>query len=405
MPSSLVQQESQRLITRVPTAIRRPLLQQIAWTDRLIGLRGARGVGKTTLLLQHGKEEAARVGLGNVLYISLDDLLFRQQTLIDFAREFRDQGGQVLLLDEVHRYPDWSVELKLIYDKFDDLLIRFTSSSIIELSHAKGDLSRRAVMYDMYGLSFREYLIWRDYLPTDIAVPHTLSEIITRHQDIAWSITKNGLEPQRLLLEYWKDGYYPYRPASPEVYLRQVADAATTVIDTDLPPIFSLTPATTEKIKRLLVTIAENVPYKPNISKLAQQLEISRPTVQNYLFYLHQARLIGLLPSELRGIIRTQKPEKVYLDNPTLLYAMPNRPPNTGNLRETYFYSALSTAGLALAYSTVGDFKTDEYVFEVGGPNKKNTQLQSLPNGYRALDGIGVGFGNAIPLWLFGFLR
>ena len=362
-------------------------------------------MGKTTLLLQYGKQLMNTKGVDRVGYVSLDDLYFRRTTLLDFVREFRAGGGEVLLLDEVHRYADWSIELKLVYDKFPDLQVCFTSSSIIELSRARGDLSRRAVMYDLYGLSFREYLIWNDLLPEHRAAVRPLSELIEHHQELALELTANGLNVQDRLREYWRRGYYPFRPSRPQAYLQQVADAASTVIDTDLPPVFSLTPATVEKMKRLLVAIAENVPYKPNISELAKSLEISRVSVQNYLFHLHQARLIGLLPSELRGIIRTQKPEKIYLDNPTLMYAMPTRDPDLGNLRETFFYNTLSTSGFDLAYTKQGDFRTDDYVFEVGGQNKQNKQLAGQVNGYRVLDGIDVGYGNAIPLWLFGFLR
>lgn len=393
---------SDRLISAVTTAIVRPAIVHLTSGARFLGLRGSRGVGKSTLLLQYARRQRKILG-DAVLYASLDNLFFRKVGLYDFGAQFVLTGGKLLLLDEIHRYgSDWSVELKLLYDNFPALKVRFTSSSIIELSRAKGDLSRRASMKDVYGLSFREYLYWNDIQRIKA---YTLDEIITEGVSIAEELIGQGLKPYQYFEDYLSKGYYPFYQDNPEDYHQIIGEVINTVLEQDLPPVYNITVTTGEKLKRLLIGIAESAPYKPNISKTSQFLEVNRATVQDYFYYLHQARIIGLLPRQVNGIIRTQKPEKIYLENPNLLYALPGSKPESGTLRETFVYNALATAGIPLGYPKSGDFETDKYVFEVGGKNKTNHQIKGMTNAYRVLDDVEIGGGNRIPLWLFGLLR
>ncbi|MFT7121935.1 MAG: putative AAA+ superfamily ATPase [Neolewinella sp.] len=397
-----LRQLSDLLIDRAPETIVRGYINILRQKSRFVGLRGSRGVGKSTLLLQYAKERRDELG-SSLLYVSLDELYFKKNKLVDFGREFVRQGGKLLLLDEVHRYgEDWSVELKLLYDSLPDLEVRFTSSSIIELSQAKGDLSRRAPLFDVYGLSFREFIQWSGGKKLPV---YSLAEIIAKPGEIARELLRDGFKPMEYLKPYYRHGYYPYYWENPELYRQTVNTVVNTLLEQDLRPVYNLSVTTTERLKKMLVAIAESVPYKPNMSKLAEFLGTNRATVQEYFYYLHQAQLIGLLPRQVRGIIRTQKPEKVYLDNTNLLYALPVSEPSVGTLRETFFYNALTTSGVDLGYAKSGDFMTDDYVFEVGGRNKTNKQIAGQANAYRVLDDIDVGFGNRIPLWLFGLLR
>jgi predicted AAA+ superfamily ATPase len=397
-----LRQLSDLLIDRAPETIVRGYINILRQKSRFVGLRGSRGVGKSTLLLQYAKERRDELG-SSLLYVSLDELYFKKNKLVDFGREFVRQGGKLLLLDEVHRYgEDWSVELKLLYDSLPDLEVRFTSSSIIELSQAKGDLSRRAPLFDVYGLSFREFIQWSGGKKLPV---YSLAEIIAKPGEIARELLRDGFKPMEYLKPYYRHGYYPYYWENPELYRQTVNTVVNTLLEQDLRPVYNLSVTTTERLKKMLVAIAESVPYKPNMSKLAEFLGTNRATVQEYFYYLHQAQLIGLLPRQVRGIIRTQKPEKVYLDNTNLLYALPVSEPSVGTLRETFFYNALTTSGIDLGYAKSGDFMTDDYVFEVGGRNKTNKQIAGQANAYRVLDDIDVGFGNRIPLWLFGLLR
>ncbi|NJC28353.1 ATP-binding protein [Neolewinella antarctica] len=396
------QKESNIALDQITMKRIRPLYEKIHWPDRLIGIRGARGVGKSTLLLQYGKkmrDEEER----KVLYVSLDEIFFKTHTLVDTGRAFKDAGGEILILDEVHRYgPDWSVEIKLLYDKFPSLKILFTSSSIMELYQARGDLSRRSSIYDMYGLSYREFIHWKYQL---YIRPISLDDIVKHGKELAEDYIAENHQPLTLLKEYWKVGYYPFYFENEAQYYRRLREVMSLILEIDLPNYYNLTPLTGKKLATLLSVITESVPFTPNISKLATFLETNREHVQNYLYYLHQAKLIGLLPRQVRGMIRTQKPEKIYLDNPNLMYALPGADPNLGTIRETFVYNALSTVDIDLGYTKQGDFQTDNYIFEVGGRNKTNKQLAGLPNAYRVVDDLEVGFGNRIPLWLFGLLR
>ena len=395
-------QLSDRLMITVPQQHVRPGIEFLEKSARFVGLRGARGVGKSTLLLQYGNQLRATLGR-RVLYVSLDQLFFRKYRLTEFARHFVREGGQVLLLDEVHRYgKDWSVELKLLYDSFPELRVRFTSSSIVELGQARGDLSRRAQLRDVYGLSFREYLAWKNVANLPV---YALDELIKQNVAIATEHLAGGFKPNVHFNEYLAHGYYPFYWDTPEDYHYLLNETINVLLEQDLPPVYNITPATAEKLKKLLIAIAESVPFSPNMTKLAAFLETSRPQVQQYLYYLHQAQLIGLLPKQVRGIVRTQKPEKIYLDNPNLLFSLPTGTPNVGTLRETFFYNALTTVGADLGYGKSGDFQTDRYLFEVGGRTKSNKQIAGQTNAYRVVADTDVGHGNRIPIWLFGLLR
>lgn len=393
--------QSKALIERVPITRVRPLLEKINRNARFVGIRGTRGVGKTTLLLQHAIRESQKRDQ-KVLYVSMEHLYFRNHTLYDLGTEFVRNGGELLLLDEVHRYAEWAVEIKLLYDTQPDLRIWFTSSSIVEITRAKADLSRRVVIYDLYGLSFREYLIWNNIYDFPV---FTVAEVLAGPKQINQAIAQDGFKPLPHLKRYWRTGYYPYAQDDEELYFYYVNAGINTLLDVDVPALYGLSPATTEKLKKLLVVITESVPFKPNMTKLADYLGVNRETVQNYLYYLYQARLVALLPGKVKGNLRTQKPEKVYLDNTNLLFAIPGAEPNLGTLRETFFHNALTSAGIAVGYAKTGDFMTDEYIFEVGGRNKTNKQIAGQENAYRVVDDFDLGVGNRVPLWGFGLLR
>lgn len=381
-----------------PTAFVRDILQEIDWKDRMVGIKGARGVGKTTLLLQYAKTELAKTDKS--LYASLDDLYFKRTGLYELAGRFHREGGNLLLLDEVHRYPGWSQELKNIYDDFPELRVVFTGSSLIHLSRGTADLSRRAVLYTLSGLSFREFLRLRE----GFASPRlSLRDLIDDHTSLALSIQKK-VKPLAHFQDYLRLGYHPYFLENPDTYPQKLAETVNLMLDTDLPSAYGITYATVDKLKLFLAILAESVPFTPNIQKLAEHLGVSRNTVIEYLHYLDEAGLIGLLHREGKGVTRLQKPDKIYLANTNLAFALDSRQPNRGSLRETFFFSQLRPRH-RIAYSPKGDFVVDnQYFFEVGGADKGFAQLPAQAAGFVAADDLDVGYGRKIPLWLFGFL-
>lgn len=386
-----------RKLDQLSLAFTRSLAMDIDWSNRLIGIKGARGAGKTTLLLQHARQKLP--GDGKTLYVSLDDLYFTENRLYDLADSFRKQGGLYLLLDEVHRYSNWSQELKNVYDDFADLTIVFTGSSIIHLDRAQGDLSRRAVLYELLGLSFREFL----QVTTGNNFPRvTLEHLLKDHINLA-RLVSGKLRPLEHFNKYLQYGYYPYFLENERSYPQKLVETISLALNNDLPAIYPVSYASIEKIRLLLHIIAESVPFKPNISKLSEHTGVTRNTLNNFLKYLEDMRIIHGLYASGRGMTLLQKPEKIYLHHPNLLFALSSTErADTGNLRESFFINQAS-AVMPVAYAAEGDFTLGKYTFEVGGKSKQRRQIKHLENAFVAADDIEIGHQQKIPLWLFGF--
>lgn len=390
-------QKSYIKINSTSVSFIRYLMPSIDWSSRLIGIKGARGAGKTTLLLQYARQSLPLDH--QTLYTSVDSLYFTQNTLIGLAEQFVSQGGKYLLLDEVHRYPSWSQELKNIYDDLPDLQVIFTGSSIMHLNTAKGDLSRRAIMYELHGLSFREFLNLRSKTNFESI---GLNELIKDHTAIALNITST-IKPLAHFRHYLEFGYYPYFLENEKLYPQKLAETISLAIQIDLPSFHEINYSSIEKIRLLLHIIAESVPFKPNISKLSERIGISRNSLILFIRYLEDMRIIkGLYPAT-GGIGILQKPEKIYLHHPNLQYALSDTNTNIGNARESMFLNQLSTLG-TVNHAEEGDFIFKEYTFEVGGKNKTNKQIKDLKSSFVVADEIEVGHLHKIPLWLFGFL-
>ena len=386
-------------LQRTRTDFVRDAIHEIEWArNRLIGIKGARGVGKTTLLLQYLKE--AKLDLTKSLYVSLDDLYFSNHRLYDLGADFVRKGGQLLMLDEVHRYPKWSQEIKNLYDDFAELRIVFTGSSIIHLERSRGDLSRRAVMYTLHGLSFREFL---QIQKVAYFAPISLEDLLNNHTTIAVELTEN-FKPFVYWSKYLEYGYYPYFLENEDIYSQKLSETIRLSLELDLPAAYGISYASVDKLKQLLVVLAESVPFKPNISKLGDMLQTTRSSVVDYLHYLEELGILSLLHRDSFGITRLQKPEKVYLSHPNLQYALTETRPDKGTLRESFLLSQTQPKH-RVEYTEQGDFRLDRrYTIEVGGANKTQRQIANIADAYIAADDIEIGFGNKIPLWIFGLL-
>lgn len=378
--------------------LQRSLLSDIDWTNRFIGIKGARGAGKTTLLFQYIHKR--RLPQNNqTLYVSLDDLYFTENKLVDLADRFVKEGGKYLLLDEVHRYPNWSAELKNIYDDHADLQLVFTGSSLIHIEKAKGDLSRRVVMYELFGLSFREFLHFRHGVCFEKI---ELSELLTNHVTLARKIIRK-IKPLACFKDYLQFGYYPYFLENEKAYPQKLSETIGLALSADLPAAYNLNYGSIEKIRLLLHILAESVPFKPNISKLSERIGISRNSLLEFLKYLEEMRIARRLYASTQGIGILQKPDKLYLYHPNLHYALSWQNSDTGSIRESFFLSQVSPAH-PVTYATDGDFKLGKYTFEVGGKGKTDKQIKAVKDAFVAADNVEIGHKDKIPLWLFGFL-
>jgi len=385
-------------LDNTPLGFIRSIADDIQWDARLTGIKGARGVGKTTLLLQHLKKNFQRDG--SALYVSLDNIWFAENRLTDLTDRFVKQGGSYLYLDEVHKYPGWSKELKNIYDDHPQLKIVFTGSSLLEILDARADLSRRAVVWPMQGLSFREYLnltLGLNLLVINLG--DILNDQVAVEQDIL-----SQVRPLKHLGSYLKNGYYPFFMEVPSLYYSRLEEVINMTIEIELPLLRKVEISAIPKLKKLLQIIAESVPFVPNISKLSERTGLNRNTVITYLGYLEEAHIIRNLYKDAKGITRLQKPDKIYLENTNLMYALSPGNVNTGNVRETFFINQLGQSHL-VEYAEYGDFVVDrKYVFETGGSGKNSRQLKNTREGFVVADDIEYGTANRIPLWLFGFL-
>jgi len=398
--------EQARLI-RTVGAKKRYLYDAIDRDLRCVGILGARGTGKTTLMLQMVKEHPAG-GSDRALYVSIDSPYFQAHDLFEFARTFHQQGGEVLFIDEVHKYPDWSVHIKSIYDGLPGLRVVFTGSSLLKIAKQKGDLSRRAVIYHLHGMSFREYINFTRHT----AFPSfSLEDILKDHQVVAADICRD-LKILRFFKQYLQSGYYPFFLEGENYYRLRLREVINHILEVDLPYISGIEIRQIAKIKKLLYMLAVTLPFAPNIVKLSEATEISRPKLYEYLEHLQDSKLLNLLRRQGRGYAILTKPDKIYLENGNLMHAIAEEM-NAGTLRELFFVNQLRNAFSnhpALIDATVelterGDFFVKSaYTFEIGGKAKTYDQIKDISNSFIAADDIETGFGNKIPLWLFGFL-
>ena len=388
--------KSQKKINTVPLVFKRYLYNRINFNHRLISIRGARGTGKTTLLLQMG----ATLKKTRALYVALDDLFFTENSLYSLADQFSKTGGELLLLDEVHKYPNWSREIKLIYDDFTDLQVVFTSSSVLNIYRGESDLSRRASSYILHEMSFREYL---DFYYKLTFPPLSLDDIVKEHEAISLELL-GRFKPFKYFPGYLKHGSYPYFEGDEDDYYQKMLNTVNLVLDIDLPAIQNIDYENIAKFKRLLYVLATNVPYTPNISGLSEKIKLNRNAMVQAIQLLGKAELIHTVYKQNRSISSLNKPDKIWLHNTNLNYALGNKNPETGNVRETFFISQLSLDH-RVSLPAKGDFLIDErYVFEVGGENKTQKQIQGTSNAFLVKDHIEAGALKSIPLWLFGFL-
>ncbi|MDL2262474.1 AAA family ATPase [Bacteroidales bacterium OttesenSCG-928-I21] len=389
---------SDRLVQHTNTDFIRYLYSNIVWSNRLVGIIGAKGTGKSTLLLQHIKLNFP--DKSKALYASLDNIWFTKHSLSEFAEDFYNLGGTHLFLDEVHKYQSWAMEIKNIYDSYPTLHIIFTGSSMLEIFNASVDFSRRAVMYELKGLSFREFLKYDNGLELPV---FELTDILKNHRAIASEIaSKIKILPE--LKKYLEYGYYPYYKENIATYPIQVEQSINKTLNEDLPAIENIEYATIAKIKKLLATIAEMVPFTPNITSLGAAIEIGRHALVKYLYLLDRAGIIQCITEPNQTLQTLAKPQKVYLENTNIIHSLAFQNINSGNVRETFFANQLRTKH-KLNTAVNGDFTIDgNIIFEVGGKNKSNSQIKNIENAYIAADDIETGFANKIPLWLFGFL-
>lgn len=377
------------LLQETTTSFVRYLHDEIDWNARMIAIIGARGVGKTTLLLQHIKTYNST---DDTLFVSVDDLYFTEHRLFDTASEFYKNNGKHLYIDEIHKYSNWSKELKMIYDYFPKLQVVFTGSSVLDIYKGSADLSRRVLMYHLAGLSFREYLI----LARGMSFPtFSLDEIIKNKVELP------GIEhPLPLFKEYLQNGYYPFfAEGGYEQRLRQILNLT---LETDIPIYANMNIATSKKLKQLLYIISKSVPFKPNFTKIATLMDVHRNQITDFMYYLEKAGVISQLKSDTQGIRALGKIEKIYLGNTNLTYALAEDKPETGNLRETFFFTQMSIKNKVFG-SDISDFTINSKTFEIGGKKKGQKQIETAEEGYVVKDDIEFGYMNSIPLWAFGF--
>ena len=389
-------QRYKQLLDETRLDFTRYIYQEINWDNRLILLKGPKGVGKTTMLLQHIKRTFDDPS--QAFYASVDTSWFTTHTIVDLAEFLVSHGVTHLFLDEVHKYIGWDRQIKEIYDAFPKLHIVITGSSMLQLSETEADLSRRCRKYTIQGMSFREYLEFEHIaqLPTI-----SLEEILNDHQRIAAHLT-NQMPVQKYFEQYLEHGYYPFYKEEGDGFVARLEEEIEWIINVEIPAVEKVSYELVYKTKILLGILAELNPYTLNVSDLASKLDASRDSVYKMIDLLQKAGLIRRLYQKTTGMKKLQKPEKILFDNTNLMYALS---PNTdvGTLRETFVANMLSTRKLSMPNK--GDLKVDNtYLFEVGGKAKDYGQIANIPNSYVVADGIDVGFGNKIPMWLFGFL-
>ena len=379
----------QLILSQINTSFLRYKYYELDWNRRVFGIVGPRGVGKTTMVLQCIKQN---LSLQDSLYITLDHIYFSTHTLIDVADKFYKEGGKHLIIDEVHKALNWSVQLKQIIDSYPNMQIIFTGSSVLDIYRGVADLSRRAPIYDMQGLSFREYLV----LYHGIQAPTlNLDDLINQR------VTLPNIEhPLPLFKDYLKRGYYPFERIASD-FSTNLMQVINRTMETDIPLYANINISVARKLQNLLVVIAESVPFKPNYKKLAEITSISRNDIADYIYYMERAGMLMSLHDTTQGIRSIGKSHKLYVDNTNLMYVLSPENIDKGNLRETFFLNQMRVKYPVTA-SQKADFEIGNYIFEVGGKNKNQKQLDNNPDGYIVKDDIEFGYRNVIPLWAFG---
>lgn len=381
-------QKFEILLQNTTTEFKRYLYEDISWESRMVGIIGPRGVGKTTMILQYIKEN---LGSKRALYVSADDMYFGENRLVDLADVFYKNAGEYLFIDEIHKYTDWSRELKNIYDSYPDLKVVFTGSSVLDILKGSADLSRRALIYKLQGLSFREYL---NFFHNHKIDTFSIEQIVNGEVSLT-----NIKHPLPLFNDYLKRGYYPFGIEN-ELNLR-LGQIVVQTLETDIPQYANMSVATSRKLKRLLSIISESVPFKPNLSKIAEMISVSRNSLDDYFTYMEKAGLIGQLRNETAGIRGLGKVDKVYLDNTNLIFNLAGEKSNIGNIRETFFLNQMRVKSQVIS-SKNADFVIKDFTFEVGGKNKQQKQIEKDGRSFIVKDDIEFGYMNTIPLWAFG---
>jgi predicted AAA+ superfamily ATPase len=370
------------------TNFKRYLYEKLPWESRMLGITGPRGVGKTTMILQFIKEN---LDTKRALYVSADDIYFSENKLIELASDFYKNAGEYLFIDEIHKYENWSLELKNIYDALPGLKVIFTGSSVLDILKGSSDLSRRAIIYSLQGLSFREYL---NLFHNFNFRAKSLDEIIQN------KTTLEGIDhPLPFFKDYLKRGYYPFG-MEPDLKIR-LGQIILQTLESDIAQYANLSVSTSRKLKRLLSIIAESVPFKPNFTKIAELLNVSRNSMDDYFYYLEQAGMIGQLRDETGGLRGLGKVEKVYLDNTNLIFNLGAEQSNIGNIRETFFYNQMRVNHEVISAKN-SDFIIKNNTFEIGGSSKNQKQLPKDEHAFLVKDDIEFGHLNVIPLWAFG---
>ena len=387
------------LISQTNIDIVREIMKSVNWEKQLVSIRGSRGVGKTTLMRQYIKQKYG-VNAGEALYCVMDSMYFTSHTLMEVAERFHLMGGKHLFLDEVHKYPTWSKELKEINDLWPDMKITFTGSSLLQILNADADLSRRVLSYKMAGLSFREYL--RFYKSIELPV-HTLQEALEDADAVCDEVCK-VCHPQPLFEEYLRAGYYPFYDGDEQEYYSRIENVVSFIIDQEMTQLCGVDPAYTRKLKAMMMFLANNVPYDVNIAKLASYLELNKNTVLSYLASMQKAELLHLLYADNKSVTKMQKPDKIYVHNPNMLCALSSKL-NVGTQRECFVVNQLSVGHTVEYGKTQGDFLIDgKITVEVGGQDKSFDQIADIPNSYILADSMEFPVGKKLPLWVVGLL-
>ena len=387
-----------RRLQGTPEGFKRYLIDKIDWRDNLIAIKGAKGTGKTTMLLQHIKESFT--DKDKALYLSLDNLWFETHSINDLIEYHYTHGGTHLFLDEVHYFPNWKTLIKNINDDYPGLHVVYTGSSMLKIDSGVADLSRRQLPYTLHGMSFREYLLYEGLAKIE---PITLDFLLSNHRQIAEDILSNGMKILPLFGDYLRHGYYPFYKSvysGFEIRLQQVVNH---VLENDYPIIEGVEQSTIRKTKKMFMILAEQVPQTPNMSNLYNELETDRNQGLKMLYALEKAGLMALLSDKPKQIDKLSRPEKIFMDNSNLMYAYATNP-NIGTVRETFFLSQLAVDH-SVTYPAKGDFLVDgKYLFEVGGRKKSFEQIKDVADSYLAVDDTEIGHHNRIPLWMFGLL-
>ncbi len=390
---------SNRLIDETPTAFHRRLYRSVDWENRLVCIKGPRGTGKTTMLRQSAKE---RFGLDpRAIYVSFDHYWFKTHSPLEFAEEMHKQGVTHLFVDEVHHVEHWQTAIKNFTDFYPEMSVVYSGSSLLKMDNREGDLSRRQMAYTLDGLSFREFLAYEGALDAE---PVPLEAVLADHVRIAADVARK-IRVLPLFERYLATGFYPFYKTEHSGYYERVAATVDKVLDSDWPAVEDVTPATIRKTKKMLAVLAASCPQQPNMSALYRELETDRNQGLKMLSVLERAGLLALVPSGKNSLKNLSRPEKIFCANPNLMHALVSRA-DEGTIRETFFVNQLRAAGHAVVCADRGDFTVDgRYRVEVGGRKKGFAQIKDIPESFVAADDLEAGFGNRIPLWLFGFLH